>query len=780
VKGPERPDDQEARATRGPELSRRAFSVSGLATVRRVGSLRYDLGPTGALIGVFEEGVNVMDKRDLLRLGRRDLLKLGGAMLIGGAAGWRRVSASEIEPRDCPKCLRESPCPTFNDDLFVEFYPTSPFILYPFREEIKPPEPLKPAKLEVLTEGELPAPDPGDGRQASDGLSTHQIWPDPDASEGDPRKLKLPKPILYKIDQRPGTHLFTNSDVQPIDAAGNPTARPNGDAHPGKLPASTIWGYAGARAGYPTFPGPLINAEYHKPVLVRFHNRFTDNDLVGMEDSSAFGSPCGEFLVHLHNAHTAPESDGNPNFKLCGYRPAQWVDNLYLNYPPAGDDREKQSFWWYHDHFHGHTGSNVYKGMVGLYLIYDPKLDPGDETRGLRLPGVRTNIWTEAGPTFKVDYDIPLALFDCRLDDGVTFHEDFHKCGESTDQKRWGKTFFKHFPDRGFVGDIFTVNGKAYPFMKVKRRKYRLRFLDASIARAYELVLMRSRSGPQAAPGTQGQWLLPDGERCMRFTQIASEGGLLPFPVPRKSITLWPAKRREVIVDFTHFPGDRETRDGDEIYLVNIMRMEDGRKPDSDDPRYKVPVLKFVIDGSEPAEDNSVIPASMRPLPAVDYNAPRFTFELERGGIRGNLEDLPLSEHEIEEAPHYEWTINGLPFVPDQPLVSPVKNQPEIWTIKSGGGWGHPMHFHQEEHQTLERNGVKIPRNGPITDEQLADDLGKEDTVKLDGSEEVVIYRNFRTFPASGFDKAQYVAHCHNLAHEDHSMQFGFNIVPKK
>ena len=36
------------------------------------------------------------------------------------------------------------------------------------------------------------------------------------------------------------------------------------------------------------------------------------------------------------------------------------------------------------------TGSNVYKGMVGLFPIYDPKggMDDGDETTGLHLPGV--------------------------------------------------------------------------------------------------------------------------------------------------------------------------------------------------------------------------------------------------------------------------------------------------------------------------------------------------------------------------------------------------------
>src|SRR5687767_12726203 len=118
-----------------------------------------------------------------LRLNRRDLLKFGGAMLIGGAAGVRRVHASqwfvsgEIDPRVCPECPADHACPTFNDDLFVEFYPTSPFILYPFREEITPPPPLKPATLGLLTAGGFPEPDPGEGKQASDGLSRHQIWP---------------------------------------------------------------------------------------------------------------------------------------------------------------------------------------------------------------------------------------------------------------------------------------------------------------------------------------------------------------------------------------------------------------------------------------------------------------------------------------------------------------------------------------------------------------------------------------------------------------------------
>jgi FtsP/CotA-like multicopper oxidase with cupredoxin domain len=76
-----------------------------------------------------------------------------------------------------------------------------------------------------------------------------------------------------------------------------------------------------------------------------------------------------------------------------------------------------------------------------------------------------------------------------------------------------------------------------------------------------------------------------------------------------------------------------------------------------------------------------------------------------------------------------------------------------------------------EEHQVLSRNGVRTPKitSGPI--DANIDDFGKEDTVALGPGDEVVIFRRFRTFIGP------YVAHCHNLAHEDHSMMFGWSII---
>ena len=67
------------------------------------------------------------------------------------------------------------------------------------------------------------------------------------------------------------------------------------------------------------------------------------------------------------------------------------------------------------------------------------------------------------------------------------------------------------------------------------------------------------------------------------------------------------------------------------------------------------------------------------------------------------------------------------------------------------------------------RNGRDVSaRNGSPG---RPDDYSREDVVALDAGESVNLYRGFRDF------RGPYVAHCHNLAHEDHSMMFGWEIT---
>ncbi|MDG6026835.1 MAG: hypothetical protein E3K40_09065 [Candidatus Brocadia sp.] len=158
----------------------------------------------------------------------------------------------------------------------------------------------------------------------------------------------------------------------------------------------------------------------------------------------------------------------------------------------------------------------------------------------------------------------------------------------------------------------------------------------------------------------------------------------------------------------------------------------------------------------------------MRALPAIPIrlsDLPRRTFELQRSGKFGG---------------EIQWLINKRPFDPTASLAFPILGAAELWTIKNGGGgWVHPMHLHMEEHRVISRNGVLTPQindpnlyNKTFDGHDRPDDIGKEDVVALEaGEKEVVVYRMFRTF------KGAYVAHCHNLAHEDHAMMFGWTIV---
>ena len=398
--------------------------------------------------------------------------------------------------------------------------------------------------------------------------------------------------------------------------------------------------------------------------------------------------------------------------------------------------------------------------------IYDPKIDNGDETdpNGLRLPGRRTN--NEDG-SFDVDYDIPMALFDCRLDDGVTPHKDAHTGHGETHPEWWGKTYFRHFPNHGFVGDIFTVNGTAYPVLEVKRRKYRLRFLDASISRIYDLQLMHSSKGPQAArdlgyigDDLQGQYRLTDATQCMKWVQIANEGGLLPKPIVRDNFELWPAKRREFIVDFTKYMDGTPTKAG----RRHLPRQHDeddhrphvGRK----DPSYKVPLVKIVIGDLPDEPDMSVIPYKDARHPGPRPGRGRGDQGQEHPDVRAPARQLQRRPR--DRVAHQRPAVRG-------------RQAPHLRQGGLGRRLARPQRRrrlgapHAPPHGGAQGRGPQR-RASPTT--RHPDDSGKEDVIALDPSEETVISRRFRSFCGP------YVAHCHNLAHEDHNMMFGWEILP--
>jgi len=283
-----------------------------------------------------------------------------------------------------------------------------------------------------------------------------------------------------------------------------------------------------------------------------------------------------------------------------------------------------------------------------------------------------------------------------------------------------GKGFFDLFNLDGIIGDKFTVNGKIQPFLRVARRKYRFRALNIGTSRFYNFFLSNGQS----------------------MVQCSHDGNMLPRPLTVKNFRMAVAQRVDIIIDFSQLPS------GTELYLVNCQEQVDGRGPTGKILPVALgdKILKFVVDGTiDTKGDPSRIPDKFFDLPPITraevVTERTFVFDRTNGG----------------------WSVNGKQFDPDVVTANPRQGTAEIWNfVNNSGGWMHPVHVHFEEHQQISRNG-KPP---------AIDEVAREDVVWLGHGESVKTFRRFRDF------LGRYVAHCHNVVHEDHAMMFQWKIVP--
>src|SRR5207237_3104511 len=101
-----------------------------------------------------------------------------------------------------------------------------------------------------------------------------------------------------------------------------------------------------------------------------------------------------------------------------------------------------------------------------------------------------------------------------------------------------------HLPE--FFGDVMLVNGSAWPKLDVEPRQYRLRLLNGSDSRVYEL---RIETG-----------LVPDaGAKRAPMFVVGNELGLLDAPVAVDVLRIAPGERYDVVVDFGALAGEALT-----------------------------------------------------------------------------------------------------------------------------------------------------------------------------------------------------------------------------
>ena len=509
-----------------------------------------------------------------------------------------------------------------------------------------------------------PPPTPyADTAKGECGRETHQGW------------SNWPAQKTYKLRVRQGMHSF----------------------HP-NLPTQPIWGYDGI------LPGPTFVSRYGEPSIVRIQNELPP-------DTSGFGSP--EISTHLHNLHCGSESDGftadyysvtkaGPTLTAPGSYKDHHYPNCYANYDrfdaTNGDAREALGTLWYHDHRMDFTATNCYRGLIGFHLMFD-HIDSGNENdtnpAALRLPsGVGI-------------YDIPLALHDVLFDSG-------------------GYLTIDQFSTKGHLGNKFCVNGKVQPFFKVKPRKYRFRLLDASLARFYELYLVK-------------------GGVNQKFDYIANDGNLLPAPLLMNKVALGPAERGDIVVDFSKHAGAQ-------VFLVNRLIQKDGRGPEDaltnvrnasgDLVANGTQLIRFDV-GTTAEPDPSRVPAVLRQLAPI------------------NLSEVVKTRNFRFDKENDIWTVNGKVFDPQVVTAAVKRGTTEIWTLEGNGGWHHPVHIHLIEGRILSRNGVAPPIHESC----------RKDVYVLKPGEKVRVLLRFSDFTG------KYMMHCHNLTHEDHAMMIRFDVV---
>jgi FtsP/CotA-like multicopper oxidase with cupredoxin domain len=424
-----------------------------------------------------------------------------------------------------------------------------------------------------------------------------------------------------------------------------------------------IWGFDDGFSGAIS-PGPVFHATYGKPIVTRIFN-----DLISVDDS--FG--IDQTSTHLHNLHSPSESDGNPIdfYDADLHRDFHWVNSLpgfSSSFSPTGDRKEALGFLWYHDHRFDFTAQNVYRGLIGTYLLFDD-LDTGDESTGLRLPSGA--------------FDVPLVFNDKVFDSE-------------------GKQFFDLFNTDGILGDKFLVNGKVQPFFRVARRRYRLRILNTGPSRWYKF------------------WLTDNAGATHPFLQISSDGNLQPFAIQPDGVKLAVAERADLIIDFSKFPL------GTKLFLENRLEQKDGRGPTGKILAQGTKILQFRVDLQSPGDNSQVLvpfikgsgltPTPLRPLPDI-RNIPiaatrRFEFNRSQGAWQVNGQFFNPSVGAI--------------------TVRPKANTAEIWTLKNGGGgWSHPIHIHLEEFRVLRRNGAPPAADSPEFGRKDVLELGPNDEVDV-------------------------------------------------
>jgi FtsP/CotA-like multicopper oxidase with cupredoxin domain len=401
------------------------------------------------------------------------------------------------------------------------------------------------------------------------------------------------------------------------------------------------------------------NGTYLAPTL-----RAARGDRVQMHVRNGLPAPT---TIHWHGMHLPAQADGNPHQTIA--RGETWSPGWTIDQPAAT--------LWYHPHPHGETGDHTYRGVTGMFILDD------SEARALALP-----------KSYGVD-DVPVIIQDKKFEGDGSL--DFSPGTISP---------------TGLLGDDILVNGTYGPYLDVTTERVRLRLLNASGARVYNVGLSDNRS----------------------FHLVATDSGLLDRPVRMKRLELSPAERAEILVGVE--PGERP-----------VLR---SYKPDlgtdfwtdrfaGGDDSFDLLQLR----AAERLRSSAPVPEQLVRVSRLDENAP--IAETRRFELSG------------------QSSINGKEMDLGRIDVRAKVDTTELWEVRNQGNTPHNFHVHDVQFQVVEYADNPPPP-------RLA---GWKDTVNVPPDESVRFLVRFSDYTDLS---TPYMLHCHIHQHQDRGMMGQFVV----
>ncbi len=377
--------------------------------------------------------------------------------------------------------------------------------------------------------------------------------------------------------------------------------------------------------------------------------------------------------IHWHGLKILADMDGHP----------EAIVNPGSSFNYQFNVNQRAGLSWYHPHPDRATARQAFEGLAGLFMINDT------EEAALNLPSGM--------------YEIPLVIQDKRFSSsGITYSPTM---GEVMS---------------GYMGETILVNGETSPFAEVTTRFYRLRILNGSNARIYNLSLSNNAD----------------------LIIIGNDGGLLKNPSTVKNILLAPGERLDVLVNFAGLTA------GSELFLESKVFNNAGNAQG----KQGFKIMKFKI--SQTVSDSFIVPVLLSSINTVSPSSSSKTrnFIINAMQMIGGMNMAGIHR------------INGKTYDKNRIDETIAVNATEIWVFdNSQGNEPHPIHLHGVHFQVWERSGGR----GQL----IASESGWKDTVLVMPGETVKIIIPFSTLTGV------FVFHCHNLEHEDDGMMLQYQLT---